>query len=90
MQDNQIKGEYEVRHEDLISYQQAPIKLADTLDGFHISHISRLQNTSVDAPAALVATLALLADTSYRLTVAPLLSEVRFRSQLSSYDFNQL
>jgi len=61
---NQIKGEYEVRHEDLIPYHQAAIKLANTFDGFYISHMSRLQNTLANALAALAATLALPSDTS--------------------------
>ena len=67
---NQVKREYEVHHEDLMSYQHATIKLADSFDGFYISHVSRLLNTKADALAALVATLALPADTTYHLTVA--------------------
>ena len=66
---NQIKGEYEVHHEDMIPYRHAAIQLADTFIGFYISHTSRLQNTKADALAALVATLALPTDTSYRLMV---------------------
>ena len=50
---NQIKREYEVCHEDLILYHHAAIKLANTFDGFYISHVSRLQNTKADALAAL-------------------------------------
>ena len=34
---NQVKGEYEVRHEELIPYHHAAIKLADSFDGFYIS-----------------------------------------------------
>jgi len=67
---NQIKGQYEVRHEDLIPYHHAVIQLANTFDGFYISHMSRLQNKKVEALAALVATLVLLTDTSYRFTMA--------------------
>ena len=67
---NQIKREYEVRHEDLISYHHAVIQLTNTFDGFYISHISRLKNTKIDALVALAATLALPADTSYHLTIA--------------------
>jgi len=44
--------------------------LADSFDGFYISHVSHLQNTKADALAALVTTLALPPDTSYRLLVA--------------------
>jgi len=67
---NQVKGEYEVRHEDLILYHHAAIKLADSFDGFYISHSSRLLNTKEDALTVLAAILALPADTTYRLIVA--------------------
>ena len=66
---NQVKGEYEIWHEDLIPYHYAAIKLADSFDGFYISHVSRLLNTKADALAALAAILALPADTTYRLSV---------------------
>ena len=39
---NQVKGEYEVCHEDLIPYYHAAIKLANSFDGFYISHVSHL------------------------------------------------
>ena len=55
---NQVKGEYEVRHEDLIPYYQAAIEFANVFDGFYISHVSRLQNTKADTLVALAATLA--------------------------------
>ena len=67
---NQIKGEYEIRHEEMIPYHHATIQLANTVDGFYISHVSHLQNTNADALAALAAMLALPADTNYRLTMA--------------------
>jgi len=64
-----VKGEYEVHHKDLIPYHHAVTKLADSFDGFYISHVSRLLNTKADALATLAATLGLLANTTYRLTV---------------------
>jgi len=67
---NQIKGEGEVRHEDLIPYLYAAIQLANTFDGLYISHVSHLQNTKADTLADLAATLALPSDTSYHLMVA--------------------
>ena len=67
---NQVKGEYEVCHEDLMPYHHATIQLAITFEGFYVNHVSRLQNTKADDIAVLVATLALHADTSYHLTVA--------------------
>ena len=67
---NQVKREYEVQHEDLIPYHHATIKFADSFDGLYISHVSCLQNTKANALTALAATLALPADTTYRLTEA--------------------
>ena len=66
---NQIKRKYEVHHEDLIPYQHAAIQLVNTFNGFYISHVSRLKNTTIDTVAALATTLALPADTYYHLTV---------------------
>jgi len=67
---NQVKGEYEVRHEDLIPYHHAVIKMANSFNGFYIDHVSRFQNTKVDALAALAAKLALPIDTTCHLMVA--------------------
>ena len=67
---NQVKGEYEVRHEDLVPYYHAVIKMANLFDGFYIGHVSRSQNTKADALAALAAILALPIDTTYHLIVA--------------------
>jgi len=67
---NQVKGEYEVRHRDLVPYYHAIIKMANLFDCFYISHVSRSQNIKADALAALPATLALPIDTTYHLAVA--------------------
>ena len=56
---NQVKCEYEVRHEDLVPYYHKVIKMANLFDGFYIGHVSRYQNTKADALALLAATLAL-------------------------------
>ncbi|XP_020271012.1 uncharacterized protein LOC109846200 [Asparagus officinalis] len=56
---NQMKGEYEVRNEDLIPYRTAAIALADSFEGFYIDHIPRIKNTYADTLASLEATLAL-------------------------------
>ena len=37
---NQLKGEYEVRHGDLVPYYHAVIKMANLFDGFYIGHVS--------------------------------------------------
>jgi len=67
---NQVKGEYEVRHEYLVPYYRVVIKMANLFDGFYIGHVSRSQTTRADALAALAATLVLPIDTTYHLTVA--------------------
>jgi len=67
---NQVKGEYEVRHENLVPYHHAVIEMANSFDDFYISHVSRFQNTKADALATLAATLALPIDTAYHLTIA--------------------
>ena len=56
---NQVKGEYEFRHDDLVPYHHAVIKMANSFDGFYIGHVSHFQNNKADALAALAATLAL-------------------------------
>jgi len=40
---NLVKGEYEVRHGDLVPYYHAVIKMANLFDGFYICHVSRSQ-----------------------------------------------
>lgn len=67
---NQVTGEYEVRHEDLILYHQAVLEIAGSFDGFYIDHVPRLKNTKADVLAALAATLALPTNASYHITVA--------------------
>ena len=37
---NQVKGEYEVRHEDLVPYYHTVIELANLFEGFYIGHVS--------------------------------------------------
>jgi len=50
---NQVKGEYEVRHEDLVPYHHAVIKMANSFNGFYIGHVSNFQNIKGDALVAL-------------------------------------
>ena len=38
---NQVRGEYEVRHEDLISYYIATINMAKKFESFFIDHVLR-------------------------------------------------
>ena len=66
---NQVRGEFEVRHDDLIPYHEAAVKLADSFEDFYINHVPRLKNTHTYALAALAATLDKPARTSQRITV---------------------
>ena len=36
---SQVRGEYEVRHEDLIPYRKATINMAEKFENFYIDHI---------------------------------------------------
>ena len=56
---NQVRGEYEVRHEDLVSYFNATISMAERFGNFYIDHIPCQQNVHADALASLIASLAL-------------------------------
>ncbi|XP_020245228.1 uncharacterized protein LOC109823364 [Asparagus officinalis] len=56
---NQIKGEYEVRNEDLIPYYTATTTLANSFECFYIDYLPRLRNTYDNALASLAAILAL-------------------------------
>ncbi|XP_020254125.1 uncharacterized protein LOC109831200 [Asparagus officinalis] len=66
---NQMKGEYEVRNEDLVPYHTAAIALADSFVGFYIDHVPCLKNTYADALASLATTLALPERTTQQVIV---------------------
>jgi len=66
---NQVHGEYEVRHEDLVSYHNTTIIVAEKFENFYIDHVSRQQYAHADALAPLAALLALLAGTTKKLLV---------------------
>jgi len=38
---NQVRGEYEVRHEDLVPYYNATIYMAERFRNFYIDHVPR-------------------------------------------------
>ena len=63
-----------VRHEDLVPYYHAVIKMTNLFDGFYIGHVSQFQNTKADTLAALAATLSLSSDTIYHFIVVDVLS----------------
>ena len=56
---NQVRGEYEVRHEDLVPYHNATIDVAEKFKSFYIDYVPRQQNTHADALVSLTASLTL-------------------------------
>ena len=56
---NQVRGEYEVRHEDMVPYRNVTINMAEKFQSFYIDHVPRQQNAHADALASLAASLAL-------------------------------
>ena len=58
---NQVRREYEVRHEDLVPYFNATISMAERFRNFYIDHVPRQQNAHADVLASLAASLSLSA-----------------------------
>ena len=52
---NQVRGEYGVRHEDLVPYYKVTISMAEGFGNFYIDHVPRQQNAHADALASLAA-----------------------------------
>jgi len=55
---NQVRGEYEDRHKDLVPYYNATIHMAERFKNFYIDHVPCQQNAHADA-LTLAASLAL-------------------------------
>ena len=64
---NQVRGEYKVRHEDLLPYHNATIYMAERFRNFYIDHVSRQKNAPADVLASLAASLALPARTAKKI-----------------------
>jgi len=64
-----VHGEYKVRHEDLVSYHNATIDLAEKFRNFYIDHVPRQQNAHADALASLAASLALPTGATERVLI---------------------
>jgi len=65
---NQVRGEYEVRHEDIEPYHNATIHMAQKFKNY-INHVPRHQNTHADALPSLATSLALLAGAAEKVLV---------------------
>ena len=63
---NQVRGEYEVRHEDLVPYHNATIDMAEKFKSFYIDHVLHQQNAHADALTSFATSLALLAGAEER------------------------
>src|SRR3954471_18325246 len=46
---NQLRGEYEVRSDDLFPYFNFAIQMAEQFEGFYIGHVPRRDNTRANA-----------------------------------------
>ena len=66
---NQVRGEYEVRHENLVPYHNATIDMAKKLKSFHIDHVPRQKIAHADALTSLAALLALPAGAIERVLI---------------------
>jgi len=66
---NQVRGEYKVRHEDLIPYHNATINMAEKFKSFYINHVLWQQNAHADTLTSIAASPALLAGTKEEVLV---------------------
>ena len=66
---NQVHGEYEVWHEDLVSYHNVTIHIAERFRNIYIDHVPRQQNAHTDALTSLAASLALPAGAAEKVLV---------------------
>ena len=64
---NQVRGEYEVRHEDLVPYHNVTINMAEKFKSFYLNHLPRQQNAHANALASLAALLALPAGATEKI-----------------------
>ena len=46
---SQVRGEYEVRHEDLVPYYNPTVHMAKRFMNFYIDHVPSKQNAHADA-----------------------------------------
>ena len=66
---NQVRGEYGVKHEDLVPYYNATIYMAERFKNFYIDHVPRQQNAHVDALASFAASLDLSAGAAEKVLI---------------------
>ena len=66
---NQIRREYEVRHENLVPYHNATIHMAEKFRNFYIDHVSCRQNTHPDVLESLAPSFVLPARMAERVLI---------------------
>lgn len=67
---NQVRGEYGVKNENIMSNYQTMKKIVYSLDGFYINYVPRHKKSYADSLVSLVATLVLLKKSSKHIIVA--------------------
>lgn len=66
---NQVRGEFKVRHEELVPYHAVATKIMGLFKTFHIEYILLNQNSYADALVSLATSLALQPGTSKEILV---------------------
>ena len=66
---NQVRGEYEVKHEDLVPYHKVTIHMAERFKSFYIDHVPHQYNAHADALAPLISFLAFPAGAAEKVLV---------------------
>jgi len=66
---NQVHREYEVRHEDSVSYHNTTIDMAEKFRNFYIDHVPYQQNAHADALASLAPLMALPAGATKKVLI---------------------
>jgi len=66
---NQVRGEYQVRNEDLVPYRNTTINMAESFRNFYIDHVPRQPKAHADALASLSAFLVLPAAVTEKVLV---------------------
>jgi len=83
---NQVRGEYEVRHENLVSYHNTTINMAEKFRSFYINHVPRQQNAHANAlaPSSLNWLFQLERQRRYSYTAVTCTTKIRPRRQSNS------
>lgn len=67
----QVRGEYEIKHKNLILYHQTIIEIAEEFENVYFGHIPRRHNAHADAQTSLTAYKALPVGESEEVLLIP-------------------